>query len=95
MGRSGVSPSVSDVAEAAGVSLGTVSNVLNSPARVAPATRAKVEAAIAALGYVRNEAARTLAAGTSNLVGLVMLDLSNSFFVDIARGVEKQLGERR
>jgi LacI family transcriptional regulator len=77
-----------DVAERAGVAIGTVSNVLNRPNVVAERTRLKVETAIASLGFVRNNAARSLAAGSSNTVGLVLVDLGNSFFVDIARGVE-------
>ena len=77
-----------DVANHAGVAIGTVSNVLNRPNLVAERTRRKVENAIAALGFVRNSAARSLAAGSSNTVGLVLVDLENSFFVDIARGVE-------
>jgi LacI family transcriptional regulator len=81
--------SIRDVAAEAGVSVGTVSNVLNRPQVVAPATRARVEEAIAALGFVRNESARMLRAGRSRTVGLVVLDVANPFFTDIARGVEK------
>ena len=62
---------IRDVAAAAGVSVGTVSNVLNRPQAVAPATRARVEQAIAALGFVRNESARQLRAGRSRTLGLV------------------------
>jgi LacI family transcriptional regulator len=82
------SVSVVDVAALAGVSLGTVSNVLNRPERVAPATRDRVMAAIRELGFVRNEAARQLRAGHSRTIGLVVLDVGNPFFTDIARGVE-------
>ena len=57
--------SVKDVAARAGVSLGTVSNVLNRPEQVTPATRERVQTAIAELGFVRNESARQLRAGTS------------------------------
>ena len=84
----GSAPSMQDVADHAGVAIGTVSNVLNRPNLVAERTRRKVESAITALGFVRNSAARSLAAGSSNTVGLVLVDLENSFFVDIARGVE-------
>ena len=82
------SASVIDVAQRAGVSLGTVSNVLNRPDRVAPATRDRVLAAIEELGFVRNEAARQLRAGRSRTIGLVVLDIGNPFFTDIAAGVE-------
>jgi LacI family transcriptional regulator len=80
--------SVVDVAARAGVSLGTVSNVLNRPDRVAPATRARVLQAIDELGFVRNEAARQLRAGRSRIIGLVVLDVGNPFFTDLAAGVE-------
>jgi LacI family transcriptional regulator len=79
---------MADVAAHAGVALGTVSNTLNSPEKVAESTRRRVQAAIAELGFVRNDAARSLAAGRSTTVGLVLADLDNSFFVDIARGAE-------
>jgi DNA-binding LacI/PurR family transcriptional regulator len=71
------------------VSVGTVSNVLNRPDAVAEATRSRVQAAIEALGYVRNESARQLRAGRSRLIGLVVLDVANPFFTDVARGVEE------
>jgi DNA-binding LacI/PurR family transcriptional regulator len=80
--------SVKDVARHAGVSLGTVSNVLNRPEIVAPATRQRVLDAIAELGFVRNESARALRAGRSRTIGLVVLDVANPFFTDIARGAE-------
>ncbi len=80
--------SIRDVAAHAGVSVGTVSNVLNRPHLVAPATRARVQEAIAALGFIRNESARQLRAGHSRTIGLVVLDVSNPFFTDVARGVE-------
>jgi LacI family transcriptional regulator len=81
-------PQIRDVAAQAGVSVGTVSNVLNRPEVVAPATRSRVEEAIAALGFVRNEPARQLRAGRSRTLGLVVLDVANPFFTDVARGVE-------
>ena len=80
--------SVKDVARHAGLSVGTVSNVLNRPDTVTEATRAKVMAAIDELGYVRNEAARQLRAGMSNCVGVIVLNSSNPFFNDVAAGAE-------
>lgn len=80
--------SVRDVASAAGVSVGTVSNVLNQPEKVSPATVARVQAAIARLGFVRNDAARQLRAGRSRSIGLVVPDAGNPFFADVARGAE-------
>src|SRR5687768_15645791 len=80
--------SVKDVAVAAGVSLGTVSNVLNRPDRVSASTRERVERAMADLGFVRNESARSLRAGKSRTLAYVMLDASNPFFTDVAQGIE-------
>lgn len=79
---------VKDVAQLAGVSVGTVSNVLNHPDRVAAATRERVNVAIEKLGFVRNAAASQLRAGLSRSVGLVVLNASNPFFADLARGAE-------
>lgn len=85
--------SVRDVAEDAGVSVGTVSNVLNRPEKVAPDTVARVQAAIARLGFVRNDAARQLRAGRSRTIGLVVLDIRNPFFAEVARGAEQRADE--
>lgn len=82
-------PSIKDVAGRAGVSLGTVSNVLNRPQLVNGSTRARVEQAIRDLGYVRNESARQLRAGRSRTIAYVLLDASNPFFTDVALGVEE------
>src|SRR5215211_8650679 len=68
-------PRIQDVARRAGVAIGTVSNVLNNPGLVAEQTRLKVEAAIAELGFVRNSAARALAARRTDTVGLVLIDI--------------------
>ena len=81
-------PSMKTVAAHAGVSLGTVSNVLNRPDLVSATTRDRVLAAIAELGFVRNESARQLRSGRSRTVAYVVLDAGNPFFTDVARGVE-------
>ncbi|UYM03342.1 LacI family DNA-binding transcriptional regulator [Solicola gregarius] len=86
--------SIKDVAAAAGVSLGTVSNVLNRPDRVSETTRARVEDAMAQLGFIRNESARQLRAGHSRTVAYVMLDVANPFFTDVAQGIEDVAHER-
>jgi len=80
--------SVRDVAALAGVSVGTVSNALNRPHVLAAETLERVHDAIARLGFVRNESARQLRAGSSTTLGLVVLDVTNPFFTDVARGVE-------
>jgi LacI family transcriptional regulator len=85
--------SVRDVAAAASVSVGTVSNVLNRPDKVAPETVARVLAAIDDLGFVRNDAARQLRAGRSRSIGLIVLDVRNPFFTEVARGAEDRAAE--
>ena len=85
--------SIREVAALAGVSLGTVSNVLNRPGMVAEQTRTRVQAAIKELGFIRNESARQLRAGRSRTIGLVVLDVANPFFTDVARGVEDEASE--
>ncbi|ACZ29912.1 transcriptional regulator, LacI family [Xylanimonas cellulosilytica DSM 15894] len=83
--------SIADVARRAGVSVGTVSNVLNRPAVVAAPTRERVEAAIADLRFVPNGSARQLRVGSATTVGAIVLDLTNPFFTDVARGLEDRL----
>ncbi|WP_354670848.1 LacI family DNA-binding transcriptional regulator [Actinomadura sp. DC4] len=78
--------SIRDVAMRAGVSVGTVSNVLNRPNLVAEATRERVQAAIGELGFVRNESARRLRQGRSRTFGVVLENLANPYFTDLARG---------
>jgi LacI family transcriptional regulator len=82
--------SIREVAAHAGVSVATVSNVLNRPEIVAQPTRDRVHASIRELGFVRNESARQLRAGRSRTIGLVVLDVANPFFTDLARGVEDE-----
>jgi LacI family transcriptional regulator len=79
---------IKDVASRAGVSVGTVSNVLNRPHRVSEATSAKVWKAIADLGYIRNESGRQLRAGHSRTIAYLGLAVTNPYFTDVARGVE-------
>jgi LacI family transcriptional regulator len=86
--------SMKDVAALAGVSLGTVSNVLNSPDLVAEPTRRKVELAIAKLGWIPNEPARQLRAGRSRSIGVIVMDIANPFFTDLVIGAENCVHER-
>ena len=88
--RVSVPVSIREVAAHAGVSVATVSNVLNQPDIVARPTRERVNASIRELGFVRNESARQLRAGRSRTIGLVVLDVANPFFTDLARGVEDE-----
>ncbi|WP_460775813.1 LacI family DNA-binding transcriptional regulator [Microbacterium sp. GXF7504] len=85
--------SVKDVAVAAGVSVGTVSNVLNRPDRVTPATVDRVHAAIDRLGYVPNDAARQLRAGRSRCIGMIVQDLRNPFYAALVRAAEDRAAE--
>ncbi|XVS60979.1 LacI family DNA-binding transcriptional regulator [Actinosynnema sp. CA-299493] len=79
---------IKQVAETAGVSTATVSNVLNRPDRVAASTRARVLKVIEQLGYLPNAAARTMVSGRTKAVGLVVFDVRNPFLTDVARGCE-------
>jgi DNA-binding LacI/PurR family transcriptional regulator len=82
--------SLQEVARAAGVSISTVSRAITRPGMVNAETRERVEAAVRDLGYRPSRVARRLrvAQGLSDLVGLVIPDLQNPFFADLARGVE-------
>ena len=83
-------PTMQDVARLAGVSIKTVSRVVNNEPRVDPHTRARVQSTINELGFRRNEQARSLRPGqSSSLIGLVSGDLGNPFYSAIARGIEE------
>ena len=83
-------PTMSDVARAAGVSLKTVSRVVNREPGVRPETSERVRRAIETLGFRRNEAARALRQGhRTRTLGLVIEDMANPFYFGIMRGVEE------
>lgn len=77
-----------DVAREAGVSMATVSRVVNGNPNVKPATRKKVMEAIERLGYRPNAVARGLASKKTTTVGVIIPDISNIFFAELARGIE-------
>jgi DNA-binding LacI/PurR family transcriptional regulator len=79
-----VPPGLKDVAARAGVSIKTVSNVVNGYVHVAPETRARVQEAIDALGYVPNPAARRLRGGLSGVIALAVPDLRSPYFAELA-----------
>jgi len=84
-----------DVAHTAGVSLKTVSRVINAEAGVAPTTAARVAEAIDVLGFERNDLARTLRqGGSSATLGLVIEDLANPFYATVAQAVEVAARDR-
>ncbi|WP_119696482.1 LacI family DNA-binding transcriptional regulator [Microbacterium halotolerans] len=84
---------IRDVAAHAGVSSGTVSNTLNHPERVRTHTRDRVNAAIAALGYVPNQQARMLTGAPSEVIGLVVLDVESPFYTEAAHAIERAVRE--
>lgn len=82
-------PTVHDVAKKAGVGLMTVSRVLNNQPVVRPSTQKRVLAAIRELGYRPNEAARMLKGLPTMMIGLIVPDLSDSFFASCAQTVQQ------
>lgn len=84
-------PTIYDVARVAGVSKSLVSLVLQGSPRVSDGSRVAVEAAIAELDYRPSSAAAQLAAGATKLVGLLIDDYTNLWFVDLVRGLQDVL----
>ncbi len=82
---------ITDIARVSGVSKSTVSLVLNNSPLVRPATAEKVRATAEQMGYVYNRSAANLRQGVSNVIGMVVNDLSNSFFVELLIGAERTL----
>lgn len=80
---------MNDVARAAGVSLKTVSNVLNDYEFIRPATKQRVQDAIAELGYEANLTARSLRSGRTSMLGLVLSDLSAPYYAELASKLMK------
>jgi LacI family transcriptional regulator len=89
-----MSVSLRDVAKSAKVSVGTVSNVLNRPEIVAEKTLLRVRETIKELGFVPNGFARQLRFGNSRTIGLIVPDVANPFFTEVARGVEDGANKR-
>ncbi len=87
-------PTIYDVARAAGVSKSLVSLVLQGSPKVSEQSRRAVEQAIAELGYRPSRAASNLAAGRTRLVGVLIDDYTNLWFVDLVRGLHAALGPR-
>lgn len=87
-------PTIADVAAEAGVSKATVSRFFNHRERLlSPDIAARVEAAIAKLGYVPSPMAQALSHGRSRLIGLVVADITNPFSVAVLRGAEEACQE--
>jgi LacI family transcriptional regulator len=86
--------SIKDVASLAGVSVATVSRVLNDSPAVRPDTRSRVLTAVTELGYRPNAVARSLRTHQTHTLGLVISDVLNPFFTELARAVEDAARER-
>ncbi len=84
-------PTISQIATAAGVSIPTVSKVLNGRMDVSPATRERIEQVIEEYGFVPNRAARALSKGKTGLVDLVVPRLDDDYFFPIIQGAEQVL----
>ncbi len=80
-------PTMIDVAADAGVSLKTVSRVINGVATVDPVLTERVEASIAKLGFRRNAMAASLRSGASDTIGLITADLANTFYTSVASAI--------
>ena len=81
-------PNMKQIANMAGVSLGTVSHVLNNSARVREPLRVRVLDAVEALGYQPSQLARGLRRDKTNMLGMVIPDVTNPFFPAVVRGAE-------
>ena len=84
-------PTIRDVAREAGVGVGTVSRVLGDQARVAPATRARVEATITRLGFRPSPVARALSRHRTTTLEVIVPLITRDFYVEVLRGVEAAL----
>ncbi|TIL57045.1 MAG: LacI family transcriptional regulator, partial [Mesorhizobium sp.] len=83
-------PTMAEVARRAGVSVSTVSHVVNGTRFVSPEKARLINDAIATMGYQPNELARALKASTTNSVGLAISAISNPYFTDIICAVEAE-----
>ncbi|TPW30165.1 LacI family DNA-binding transcriptional regulator [Martelella alba] len=86
--------SLKDVAKAAGVSVTTISRLLNGSLDLPDATRQRIEKAIAELGYVPNPHARRLSRGRSDMIGLVIPDIANPFFAMLVAAIEEEADQK-
>lgn len=82
------SPTIYDVAKAAGVAPSTVSRAFSRPGRINAETAARVQGVAATLGYRANPMARALPTGRTSMLAVIVSDVTNPFFFEIVRGVE-------
>ncbi|MEM8535665.1 MAG: LacI family DNA-binding transcriptional regulator [Chloroflexota bacterium] len=98
MARKTTSPqdiTIFDVAREAGVSYATVSRVINNKDHVRPEKREAVIHAMARLGYVANQQARSLAGGRSHVIGLLVKDMGHAYAGEIVRGIDEALATQQ
>jgi LacI family transcriptional regulator len=88
-------PTIHQVAQAAGVAIGTASKALSGAGKLRPETRSRVRAAATRLGYRPNDLAHSLTRGRSFTIGLVTSDLHGRFSLPILAGVENAMGDAR
>ncbi|MFN2121801.1 MAG: LacI family DNA-binding transcriptional regulator [Anaerolineales bacterium] len=93
MHKSRQTVTIEDVAKTAGVSVSTVSRVLNSKGDVAVETQERIHTVIESLGYTRNLAARSMRSFRKNLVGLLMPDIAYPFAIEVMKGVNRAIAE--
>ena len=93
MNRNKTTTTIRDVAQAAGVSVSTVSRVLNDKDDVAPETYEKVQEVIDELGYTSSLAARGMRSRRMNVIGLVMPDVGDPFSIQVMKGVSRAIAE--
>jgi len=86
-------PTLSDVADRAGVGTITVSRALREPERVSPELRERIDLAVKDLGYVLNPNARALASVRADVIGVLIPSMTNNVFSDVLRGIHDGLGE--
>ncbi len=93
MGRKRKSVTIYDVAKAAGVSVSTVSRVLNDKVDVASETQERVLAVIEQLEYTSNLAARSMRSRKKNLIGLVVPDIGSPYSIEVMKGINRAIAE--
>jgi len=86
-------PTLKDVAKKAGVSVSTVSFVINNNSSISTAVRKKVQKIIEDIGYIPNSSAQNMRTGKSMTIGLILPDLANPFFPELAQAVENTARE--
>ena len=89
-----VNPTIHDVAKAAGVSIKTVSNVLNDNPKVGPETRLRVRRLVDEMGYRPNLSARGLRSGKTGVIGLAVPSLRETYFAELADSVIRAAAKR-